>query len=183
MSALSAGLPWFYRNSFSIKYLSRKSCKLIAMHYTVVEGSFSIGCTILSENFRKKLGDHVNLRLESGPPSCISGPWSQLTAFIQTPFCIYRLYTKNSKHIFPEKERRGHSPNSYIHVSVCDLYIPTIGLHFLLQENMWTHRKNIQIAHRHMNTERDWGHAVPFLGIQKSKFLCSVTVRLRFQDF
>jgi hypothetical protein len=27
-------------------------------------------------------------------------------------------YTENSKHIFPEKELRSHSPNSYIHVSV-----------------------------------------------------------------
>jgi hypothetical protein len=28
--------------------------------------------------------------------------------------------------------------NSYIHVSVTDLYIPTIGLPILLQENRWT---------------------------------------------
>jgi hypothetical protein len=34
--------------------------------------------------------------------------------------------TENSKHIFPEKELRGHNPYSYIHVSVCDLYIPNI---------------------------------------------------------
>jgi hypothetical protein len=34
--------------------------------------------------------------------------------------------------IFPEMERRGHSPNSYIQVSLCDLYIATIGLHILL---------------------------------------------------
>jgi hypothetical protein len=30
----------------------------------------------------------------------------------------------NSKHIFPEKELRGRSPNSYIHVSVCDFVFP-----------------------------------------------------------
>ncbi len=41
--------------------------------------------------------------------------------------------TENSKPIFPEKELRGHSPNSYIHVSVSDLYIPLIGLPILLQ--------------------------------------------------
>jgi hypothetical protein len=35
------------------------------------------------------------------------------------------------------------SPNSYIHVSVSDLYIPTIGLPILLQENRWTEYKNI----------------------------------------
>jgi hypothetical protein len=51
-------------------------------------------------------------------------------------------YTENSKHIFPEKELRGHSPNSYIHVSVCELYIPTSGLPSLLQENRWTDRRN-----------------------------------------
>jgi hypothetical protein len=38
---------------------------------------------------------------------------------------LQRYYTENSKHIFPEKELRGHSPNSYIHVSVSDLHIPT----------------------------------------------------------
>jgi hypothetical protein len=32
-----------------------------------------------------------------------------------------------------------------------DLYIPTIGLPILLQENMWTDPGNIQIAHRHRN--------------------------------
>ncbi len=36
----------------------------------------------------------------------------------------------------------GHSPNSHIHVSMCDLYIPTISLHILLQENRWTDRGN-----------------------------------------
>ncbi len=56
---------------------------------------------------------------------------------------LQRYYTENSKHIFPEKELRGHSPNSYIHVSVCDLNAPTISLHILLPENWWTDRGNI----------------------------------------
>jgi hypothetical protein len=56
---------------------------------------------------------------------------------------LYVLYyketiLKNLKQIFPEKELRGHSPNFHIHVSVSDLYIPTIDLPILLQENMWT---------------------------------------------
>jgi hypothetical protein len=38
------------------------------------------------------------------------------------------------KQIFPGKELSGYSPNSYTHVSVCDLYIPLIGLPLLLQE-------------------------------------------------
>jgi hypothetical protein len=40
----------------------------------------------------------------------------------------------------PEKELRGHIPNFHIHASVSDLYIPTIDLPILLQENMWTDR-------------------------------------------
>ncbi len=51
--------------------------------------------------------------------------------------------TQNSKQIFPEKELCGHSPNSYIHVSMSDLYIPLIGLPILLQENTWTKRGNM----------------------------------------
>jgi hypothetical protein len=40
-----------------------------------------------------------------------------------------------------------------IHVSVSDLYIPTMGLPILMQENRWTDSGNTQIAHRHMNVE------------------------------
>jgi hypothetical protein len=47
---------------------------------------------------------------------------------------LQRINTENSKQIFPEKKLRGHSPNFHIHVSVNDLYIPTIYLAFLLQE-------------------------------------------------
>jgi hypothetical protein len=36
--------------------------------------------------------------------------------------------------MFPEKEYRGLSPNFHIHVSVSELYIPTMGLPFLLEE-------------------------------------------------
>ncbi len=50
---------------------------------------------------------------------------------------------ENSKQIFPEKELRGYSPNSYIHVSVSDLYIPPIGLSILLKDNRWTELGNI----------------------------------------
>jgi hypothetical protein len=63
---------------------------------------------------------------------------------------LCRHNTKNSKQIFPEKELHGLSPNFDIHVSVSDLYIPTICL---LQENMWTDPGNLKIAHRHMNVE------------------------------
>jgi hypothetical protein len=51
----------------------------------------------------------------------------------------------------PRKGTARHSPNFPIHVSVSDLYIPTIDLLILLQENMWTDPGNILIVHRHMN--------------------------------
>ncbi len=35
---------------------------------------------------------------------------------------------------FPEKELRGHNLHFHFHVSVSDLYIPTINLPILLQE-------------------------------------------------
>ena len=49
------------------------------------------------------------------------------------------------KQIFPEKEYRGLSPNFHIHVSVSELYIPTMGLPFLLEEicGLWTDPGNI----------------------------------------
>jgi hypothetical protein len=42
--------------------------------------------------------------------------------------------TENLKQIFPEKEYWGISPNFHIHVSVSEVYIPTMGLPFLLEE-------------------------------------------------
>jgi hypothetical protein len=64
-----------------------------------------------------------------------------------------KINTENWKQIFPEKEFCGHSPKYHIHVSVSDLYIPTIDLPFLVQKNMWANPGNIQIAHRQMNVE------------------------------
>ncbi len=47
---------------------------------------------------------------------------------------LQRQNAENWKQIFPEKEYRGLSPNFHIHVSVRELYIPTIGLPVLLEE-------------------------------------------------
>jgi hypothetical protein len=58
--------------------------------------------------------------------------------------------TENSKQIFPEKELRGYSPNSNIHVSVSDLYITLIGLPILGRR---IGGPNVGIAHRHINEE------------------------------
>ncbi len=50
---------------------------------------------------------------------------------------------------------RGLSSNPYIHVSFfCDLYIPTISLPILLQENRWTDLIGIyKSGHRNVNVE------------------------------
>jgi hypothetical protein len=47
---------------------------------------------------------------------------------------LQRQNAENLKQIFPEKEYRGQSPNFHVHVSLSKLYIPTIGLPFLLEE-------------------------------------------------
>ncbi len=49
-----------------------------------------------------------------------------------------KTQSENLKLIFPEKELRCLSPKFHVHVSVSDLYISTIGLPIMLQENMWT---------------------------------------------
>jgi hypothetical protein len=47
---------------------------------------------------------------------------------------LQRENAENLKQIFPEKEYWGLSPNFHIHVSVSELYIPTMGLPVLLEE-------------------------------------------------
>ncbi len=62
-----------------------------------------------------------------------------LGRFLETAHCMFTLQRyniDNTKQIFLGKELRGYSPSSYIHVSLSYLYIPLIGLPFLLQENI-----------------------------------------------
>ncbi len=47
---------------------------------------------------------------------------------------LQRQIAENLKQIFPDKEYRGLSPNFHIHVSVSELYIPAMGLPFLLED-------------------------------------------------
>ncbi len=47
---------------------------------------------------------------------------------------LQRQNAENLKQIFPEKEYRDLCPNFHIHVSVSELYIPTMSLPFLLEE-------------------------------------------------
>jgi hypothetical protein len=51
--------------------------------------------------------------------------------------------TENRIYVFQEKELRGLSPNSYIHMPVSDLYIHSIGPHIWLQQNRQTDPGNI----------------------------------------
>ncbi len=47
---------------------------------------------------------------------------------------LQRQNAENLKQIVPEKEYQGLSPNFHIHVSVSELYFPTMGLPVLLEE-------------------------------------------------
>jgi hypothetical protein len=65
---------------------------------------------------------------------------------IERPFhllyaCL--LCKEISIYVFPGKELLGLSPNFHIHVSVSDLYIPTIGPPIFLQQDRQTDRGNI----------------------------------------
>jgi hypothetical protein len=64
--------------------------------------------------------------------------------------------------VFLEMKLRSLVPNVLIHVSVNDLYIPSIGPPILLQQNMQIDPDTVQI-HECRNWERS--RAVSFLGI------------------
>jgi hypothetical protein len=51
------------------------------------------------------------------------------------------------------KKLRGLVPNSYIHVSVSDLFIPRISLPILLQENRGNDRGIYKSLTEYMNVE------------------------------
>jgi hypothetical protein len=56
------------------------------------------------------------------------GKWVMCSMLICVPLCKeYSIYVR------PEEKLRGLSPSFHIHVSVSDLYIPTIGPHIFLQ--------------------------------------------------
>ncbi len=67
------------------------------------------------------------------------------------PALIGTHCNENPIHVLPEKKLCGLSPHFHIHVSVSNLYIPTIGPPISLQQNRQTDRGNIQIAHRNIN--------------------------------
>jgi hypothetical protein len=96
-----------------------------------------------------------------------------LTVFASHSNRTYTLHRKSDLCI-PEKKLRGLSLyNFHIHVSVSDLYIPTIGPPIFLQQNTrsWEYINRLP-KHECRNWER--GRTVLFLGIFVSNFRYSV---------
>jgi hypothetical protein len=93
-------------------------------------------------------------------------------------YSVHTHCTENRIYVFPKKELRGLSPNSYIHVSVSDLYIPRIGPHIWLLQNRQTileiYKSLTDIVCRNWEAENYNSlleitrlHTVSFLGIHK----------------
>jgi hypothetical protein len=85
---------------------------------------------------------------------------------------LQRHFNENSKQIFPEMKLCSLKPNSYIHVSVNDLYIPRIGRPILLQ-NRRPDRWNISRSQIHEAEKLGKRPCCFVSGIHKS-LLCSV---------
>jgi hypothetical protein len=89
-------------------------------------------------NFKKNLPGLQFIYSGSNEP-CLALPfkWPMAGQYLKEGF-MRTLHCKdkmpNLKQIFPEKEYRGLSSNFHIHVSVSELYIPAMGLPFLLEE-------------------------------------------------
>jgi hypothetical protein len=84
----------------------------------------------------------------------------QLSAWSVHGILLTKVHCKEDPiYVFTEMKLRGLVPNSYIHVSVSDLYITTIGLPIVLNRSQ---------IHECRNWER--GRAVSFLGIIDSNF-------------
>jgi hypothetical protein len=88
--------------------------------------------------------------------------WHPLQKELIHSYPLERHKTENSKQIFPEKELRGLSPNFHIHVSVSDIYIPTVSLPLLLQ------KKYVDRSWEYINRSQtykcgNWTEAAQFL--------------------
>ncbi len=97
-------------------------------------------------------------------------PWHSNQRLAHDSAALQRQNAKNLKQIFPEKEYRGLSPNYQIHVSVSELYIPTLGLPFLLEDRSWEY---INCSQTHGCGNWGWGRAIPRKGIYKRNCRCS----------
>jgi hypothetical protein len=73
---------------------------------------------------------YANKKLINGGDTCMRAGLSSAYLPLSLPHCI-----ENPIHVFPGMKLRGLVPNSYIDVSVSDLYIPRIGLPVWRQQN------------------------------------------------
>ncbi len=83
----------------------------------------------------------------------------------------------------PRKEISGPQ-SQYIHVSVSELYIPTMGLPVLLEEifRLILGIQYIKRSKTHECGNWGWGRAIPRKGIYKRNFRCSVQYWNRFRS-
>jgi hypothetical protein len=70
---------------------------------------------------------------------------------------LQRQNAENLKQIFPENKYRDLSPNLQLHVSVSELYIPTMGLPFLLEEMQYVDRSWEYINRSQTHECGNWG--------------------------
>ncbi len=97
-------------------------------------------CLLMTNYYTEQL--HLIKKLVKTVPKKRKFWWDRVqksdTAVYDFCTCTCTAKTKCRKFetntVFPEKEYRGLSPNFHIHVSVSKLYIPTMGLPFLLEE-------------------------------------------------
>jgi hypothetical protein len=89
----------------------------------------------------------------------------------------------NLKQIFPEKEYRGLSPKFHIHVSVSELYIPTMGLSLSWRKYVDRSWEYINRSHSQTHECRNWGwgRAIPRKGICKRNCRCYVGQQKQLQ--
>ncbi len=78
--------------------------------------------------------EHEEKHQHVGPHNQLPHILYNVQIFSLIQYTLQRQNAENLKQIFSEKEYRGLSPNFHIHVSVSELYIPTLGLPFLLEE-------------------------------------------------
>jgi hypothetical protein len=59
-------------------------------------------------------------------------------------------YTEIPIYVFPEMKLRGLVPNSYIHISVSNFYIPKIGLQIWLHQIRQTDPGNVEVGRQNI---------------------------------
>jgi hypothetical protein len=76
------------------------------------------------------------------PQSSMVYPYSMGPLSHPLPFSVKHC-SGNPIYLFPEMKLHSLVPNSYVHVSVMDLYIPMISLLIWLQQNRQTNPKKL----------------------------------------